>query len=85
MLGLEIHERAHVFAVEVRGSEVSLVPPRRYVFLRVQVADINIVEQQACWMLQEELDLLGISSGDVVVLARGTQEWRYRMKFRLYG
>ena len=36
-------------------------------------------------MLQEELDLLGISSGDVVVLARGTQEWRYRMKFRLYG
>jgi hypothetical protein len=85
VLGLEIHERAHVFAVEVRESEVSLVPPRRYVFLRVQVADINIVEQQACWMLQEELDLLGISSGDVVVLARGTQKWRYRMKFRLYG
>jgi hypothetical protein len=68
VLGLEIHERAHVFAVEVPGSEVSLVPPRRYVLLRVQVADINIVEQQACRMLQEELDLLGISSGDVVVL-----------------
>jgi hypothetical protein len=51
---LEIHERAHVFAVEVPGSEVSLVPPRRYVLLRVQVADINIVEQQACRMLQEE-------------------------------
>ena len=85
MLGLEIHERAHVFAVEVPGSEVSLVPPRRYVLLRVQVADINIVEQQACRMLQEELDLLGISSGDVVVLARETQKWRYRMKFRLYG
>jgi hypothetical protein len=32
VLGLEIHERAHVFAVEVPGSEVSLVPPRRYVF-----------------------------------------------------
>jgi hypothetical protein len=54
VLGLEIHERAHVFAVEVPGSEVSLVPPRRYVLLRVQVADINIVEQQACRMLQEE-------------------------------
>ena len=67
-LGLEIHERAHVLAIEVPGSEVRLVPPRRYVLLRVQVTDINIVEQQACLMPQEELDLLGISSGDVVVL-----------------
>lgn len=88
VLGLEIHERAHVFSVEVPGSVVRLVPPRRYVLLRVQVADINIVEQQACLMPQDELDLLGISYGDVVVLEAclpRDSEVALSYEVRLYG
>ncbi len=67
-LGLEIREKALIFPVQVASGGIGIVAPKRYVVMRVQVADINTVEQQACFMPQSELDLLGITSGDVVLL-----------------
>ncbi|MGH2717226.1 MAG: hypothetical protein ACRDJU_01430, partial [Actinomycetota bacterium] len=42
--------------------------PRRFVVMRAQTADIVIMEKGACAIPPLVMDLLGITSGDVVVL-----------------
>jgi hypothetical protein len=72
-LGVELRERVEVAPVTAAASRRHGVSQRllgesRYIVARVQTADLATVEQDACALSEIALDLLGVSSGDDVVL-----------------
>lgn len=68
--GLEVGERAILrpVTVERRDSFDALLGAPNYVSFRVTLADPSSTEREVCLMSELSLQLLGISSGDYVVL-----------------
>ncbi|WP_339567314.1 hypothetical protein [Pseudokineococcus sp. 1T1Z-3] len=69
-MGVEIGERVSLMPVSVPGGVVAdrLVSRRQYAICRVQPADLATVEREVCLLDELTLSLLGVASGDTVVL-----------------
>jgi hypothetical protein len=72
-LGVEIGEGVRLYKLHEPGVDLiqrllDKILPKRYVIMRVQVADILIMEKASCTMPSIALGLLGVEPGDKVVL-----------------
>lgn len=78
-LGVEIGEGVRLYKLDESGIDLiqyllDKILPKRYVMMRVQVADILIMEKASCAMPSIALELLGIEPGDKVVLESPKRE-----------
>lgn len=69
-IGVEVGETVHLTPVDVRRRSWSdgLIGPPLYMTVRVQAADLVTVEREVCLLDGLTLELLGVKSGDEVVL-----------------
>ena len=69
-IGVEVGETVHLTPLEVRRRHWPdrIIGPPLYVTLRVQAADLVTVEREVCLLSDLTLELLGVKSGDEVVI-----------------